>query len=303
GAARQAQHRAGALFAPRGRAIHRGWLGARRRSRGRGAAVPRRRRAGRTGSRCECGGAGAGHAVAAQARWYVLRRSPAPAGTCQPDAGRPIGYSHREAALRATHVPAGAAGPVQRPGGVQPGPARGAQAHRRCAVDRAGTGRRSRRPGSARWIGPAVPRPGVRRPAIAAGASELAKRDPLALRAQGHRARAGALDVRAGRLARDRAEAHSPGPRAHGRSGAGAVALSAYVRAVLGPLLHWFSHRAGAIARWHWKTAWPERWPAARPPRLTASTQAPPGGASNLSRWTFPARAASTSGYGSSISC
>jgi len=28
-----------------------------------------------------------------------------------------------------------------------------------------------------------------------------------------------------------------------------------------------------------------------------------PRGASNLSRWTFPARAASTSGYGSSISC
>ena len=50
----------------------------------RGAAVPRDRREGRTGPGRQHGGAGAGHAAAAQARRHCVRRSPAPAGAREP---------------------------------------------------------------------------------------------------------------------------------------------------------------------------------------------------------------------------
>src|SRR6185369_8448666 len=86
----------------------------------------------------------------------------------------------------------------------------------------------------ARWVGPAVPRPRVRGVGPAAGQGELAKRKALALRAQRHGSRAGALDVRSGWPAGDRAQAHSPGPPADGRPGAGTLALSAAGRALLG---------------------------------------------------------------------
>ncbi len=113
---------------------------------GRRAPVPRHRRAaGRTRSRRHRGRPRAGHAAAAQARGPVRRRRRTAACSCPP---RPAPRTTTRACARVKRHFAQLAAlmplppPGQRPGRVQPGPARGAQAHRRRAGHRAGTDRR-----------------------------------------------------------------------------------------------------------------------------------------------------------------